>query len=461
VTSRAALVTILFILPAGFARAELDPLPDALSAAYYAAERDLQAGKDRGEIAERLKPVVEKNSTSAYYKLASEFLADLTESAKSPPKPDDPPEKRLADTRIPLYLVTFAENRDKPLQAHLKKDPDDPAAQLLKADRKVIEELIPALNDRSPTRIPNQRFTTGSGLRPQPRVCDVALAIIEYHSYCRFHHDTIQGTVLHQLPADHRAKVIERVKEWWKENKDKSVAAGVRAQIPHAASYPEKVWMAKTLVRLGEGQKTDDKEFGLNVLRDMLKQYRRSHVGAYVANALAEVGDSSAVDVFYDEWKSWLGRPGLIHDSRIAFYLCAHGKRREWELLHAISLEELKEGKGPGSGAVWAAVVNSGKAGTNPYAIPILGLAIGQTEKTGSRYVGKVGAQSFSYADTAVEYLQKQVDKDFGYKTGGTEEERSAAIRKAQEWWDAEGKAKYTFDFIEKHLAAKPPDAKK
>jgi hypothetical protein len=453
--TRAVLAALMLVLPGGVVLAEVDPLEDAVSKAYYAAEADLQAGKDRREIADRLKPMVEKHPTSPYYKLASEFLADLTESARNPPKADGEPEARLADTRIEFYLVRIAENWGTPLKEFLKKEPKDPASQLLAADRKVIERLIPLLTDKAPTRVPNQRFTNGSGLNPQPRVCDVALAIIEYHAQCRFHYDTIYGTYLHQLPADRREAVAKRVREWWTENKDKSVAAGVRAQIPHAASYPEKVWMAKTLIRLGEGRKTDDKEYGLTVLRDMLKQNRRGHVGGYVADVLAELGDTSAVDLFYDEWKSWLGRPGLMHDSKIAFYLCAHGKRREWELLHAIALEEIRAGKGPGEGAVWACVVNSGKADKNPFAIPVLGLAIGQTKDTGSRSVDGAGGQSFSYADTAIEHLQKQVGKDFGYKRAGTAEERMAAIRKAQQWWDEEGKAKYTFDYIGTNMMPK------
>jgi hypothetical protein len=182
-----------------------------------------------------------------------------------------------------------------------------------------------------------------------------------------------------------------------------------------------------------------------------MKENRRSHVGAHAADALAELGDTSAVDVFYEEWKSWLGRPGLIHDSHVAFYLCKHGGRREWELLHAISLVEVRDGKGPGNGAVWACVVNSGVAGTDPYAIPVLALALGQTENTGSRGAGN-GSQSFSYADSACELLQKQVGKDFGYRRDGTAEERLTAIKKAKAWWDAEGEAKYTFDYIEKNM---------
>jgi hypothetical protein len=430
-TVRTAFVALALVLPVGLARAFIPPPSDTLLTAYHAAVADLCAGKDRRQIADRLKPVVEANAASVNHKFVSEFLADLTESAKHPPKPDAEPEKRLADTRITFSVLKYAENWGGPLKQSLEKDPNDPACRLLAADRAVIGRLLPLLKDRSPTRA-DELFGIEGRLYPQPRVCDVALSIIEYHGRCRFHHDTIYGTVLHQLPADRRETAIWRVEEWWKENKDKSVAAGVRSQLPYAGSYPEKVWMAKSLARLGEGQQTGDREFGLNVLRDMVKQNRRSHVGAYAAGALAEFGDTSAVDVFYDEWKLWLGRPGLMHDSHIAFYLCAHGKRREWELLHAISLEEIQNGgQGTGGWAVWAAVVNSPPAGTNPYAIPVLGLALRFTEPTGNRYVeGVVGGQSFSKADTATECLQKQVGKVSGTGTPGRR--RSGGRRSAR-----------------------------
>jgi hypothetical protein len=456
VTTRATLVALTLALPVGLAGAALPPPPDALSVAYCTALDDLCAGKDRRQIADRLKPVVAANAASGYHKLVQEFLADLTESLKSAPRPGDAPEKRLADTRLPFSVLKFTENWGEPLKRLLVEEPNDPACQLMAAGRGAIDRLLPLLNDRSPTRAPRHKLD--GRLVPHPRVCDVALAIIEYHAICRFHHDTIFGTALYQLPEDRRRAVVGRVGAWWQKNRDKSVAAGVRAQLPYAASYPEKVWMAKSLVRLGEGQTTGDKEFGIDVLRDMVREYRRSHVGAYAANALAELGDTSAVDVFYEEWKSWLGRPGLIHDSNIVFYLCAHGKRREWELLYAIAVEEVGDGQRPANGVVWAAVINSGQAETNPYALPFLGLALGQTETTGNRFVAGVGGQSFSHADLAAECLQKQLGKDFGYRVAGSEEERRAAIRQARQWWYTEGKAKYTFNAIEKNLIpAKSP----
>jgi len=455
-----AVVVLTLAFPYVTAWAEDPPPPDELLSAYYTAVGELCAGKDRQPIANRLKPFVAKNRASSNYTLVNEFLADLTESAKGALKVGGEPEKCLADTGIEWCVLTIAENWDVPLKAQLKRDPKDPANQLIAMDRTAIGRLLPLLNNRFPTRVNSGKQSDGWPFH-QPRVGDVALAIIEYHSLCRFHHDMTFGKVLHQLPRDSREEIIARVEEWWKENKDKPVTAGIRAQIPHAESYAAKVWMSKNLIRLDQNPTSGDKEYGLNVLRDMVKQNRRNVVGAHAANALAEFGETSVLDFFYEEWKTWLYRHPLILDTSIAIYLRDHGNRREWELLHAIATVEIREGDRPGQNAVWPTIAGGGKAETNPYAIPTLGLALGQTKVINTRQIEKVGAQSFSMADIATEYLQKQLAMEFGYNRSGTADERSAAIQKAQQWWLREGKSKYSFDHIESHLVpAKTPPSK-
>lgn len=207
--------------------------------------------------------------------------------------------------------------------------------------------------------------------------------------------------------------------------------------------------MAKTLARIAD-EKTDDREFALHFLRQLVSKNPRDHVGTYAADALAEFGDTSAVDIFYAEWKSLIGDEGQVFKPHVAFYLCRHGRRREWELMHEISLDEVRRGKGPGWGAVWSCVVNSGVAGKNPYAIPFLALALDETEN----------GQPSSYAGKACELFEKQVGKNFGYRRDGTADERLAAIRKARDWWDKEGQGMYTFEKIEATLVpakATPP----
>lgn len=433
------------------ALAEIAPPEDDLSRAYEEALTALREGKEHLQIAAKLRPVVERFPESEYAGLARPLLADLGSSKQEKASNEHiAPEQRLSETRVIFALILVEENWHR-LGDYIAKQPDDPVSQLISKGRAAIPDLIPLLADRTPTR--SGPFPLKDWNTPQPRVCDFALALIEYHGKVRFHYDTSFMKCLHEETDDVRLAIKQRVSDWWAEVKDKSVAAGVRAQLLHARALSETVFMAKMLARLTDGQPTDDREMALNVLRDLVKANPRNSTGAYAADALAELSDTSPVDIFYHEWKSCLDKPGLIHDSHIAFYLCRHGGRREWELLYAISQNEMKEHKGPWNGAVWAAVVSSSEADTNPYAIPILGIALGHTQITGSRWV-KDASQPFSYADSACEHFQKQVGRDFGYRAENNQEERLAAIQKAQTWWNESGKAEYTFDAIEKKKMA-------
>ena len=97
-SARSISAVLAFVLAAEFARGEdlfLDQSRDPLVAAYYPAERDLQSGKDRRQIAKRLEPIVDKNPKSIFYNLARKFVDDLDASREEPPKADTEPDKRL------------------------------------------------------------------------------------------------------------------------------------------------------------------------------------------------------------------------------------------------------------------------------------------------------------------------------------------------------------------------------
>lgn len=425
------------------------PAPDDDPVDAYAAALDaLRAGQNRQKIADRLKAAAEKDPKNYGFRAASDLVADLTASAKTAPKPNAEPHLRLAETRVSWDLVRFSRSWEGELGEALKKSPGDPVGLLLARDRSVIAVLIPLLEDRSPTRSAGNTFFADYPTTPQPRVADIALALIEHHSRCRFHEPNSQR--LHEHPKVTRDKVIGRIREWWAENKDKSVAAGVRAQLPHVEEY-QKVEMAKTLVRLGEAQKTDDKSFGLSVLRGMVKEIREGSERAYAARALAGFGDMSAVDIFYTEWKA-PGRKAGDSDDRIAEYLAEFGRRREWELLVAISLRELNHPNETSGGTIHGVVMFAGEVHRQPYVIPILGRVLADTKTAFTRSDGNGKSQPYSYADDACERLQNLTGKDFGYKSDGPPAERQAAIKKAHKWWADEGRAKYTFDYIEKNL---------
>jgi hypothetical protein len=446
------LAGVVSILLVGSSLAEIPPPPDGLSQAYEKAGRDLAAGGDRKAIRDTLRDAIAGNPRSTYLPDAERLARDLTFSIENPARPDDPPERRLAETRVPFHLVAYSDNWDEALRKHRDAKSADPVGRLLAADRSVIENLIPILKDDSPTRAFQEHAISRGGLSSVPRACDYALALIEFHSLCRFFDNASSGGLFHALPDENRAKIAQRIAIWWKENRTESVTAGIRDQIPFADFYA-KVWMARTLIRLGEKGDRADREHGLEVLRQLVRNNPLTHLASYTANALAEFGDLSPRDLFYEAWKAGLGNPGIMHDPGIAFYLMKHGGRREWELLLAVSQDDVQNGRDAGGGAVWAAVVNGTGPDTSPYVIPILGLVLQQTQSTGSRSVaGSDEVQSFSSADKAAEHLQKKTGLDFGYKPAAKLSERLAAIDKAQKWWESEGKKKYTFDSIEAEL---------
>jgi hypothetical protein len=449
-TFRIALV--LFFLSTGMAWAEAGPLPDDVSKAYDAALADLRAGKDRQDIARRLKPVIEKNGASEWTRLARPLLLDLLASAENAATSlEDRPERRLAETRTSFSFV-YAKPWNGPLNNRFAKQAADPVAQVVAADRSIIPRLIPGLSDRTPTRCEDTRMVDWDS--PQPRVCDLALALIEYHGKARFR----QRIFFHQGTDAERKKIADRVVAWWQEIKDKPVASGVRAQLEHESEFYAKVEMAETLARLADGQRTDDRTFAMKVLKELVKQYPRNHLGVTAAEALARLGDKSPVKLFYNELMGSEGQPRTL-DLHIVWYLCRHGGRGEWELMHTISLSQVRAGKQPSEeGVIWAGPVDHQLASTNRYAIPFLGLALEASLRNGRRRDAN-DSQPNSIADVACDLLQKQTGKDFGYSPTGSDAERLAAIKKAHAWWKTSGKAKYTFDYIEKRLVpvAAPP----
>jgi len=352
------------------------------------------------------------------------------------------PAEFLSETRIPLHLLLYEQNRAA-LNHYVQWHPRDPSVVLLAQGRDCIDQLLPHLDNDSPTRISAEFFTSVPEI---PRVSTLALNLIETVSGCRFLHPGGAQSLS-------RAQLIEHVKQWWRENKDKSAAEGIRAQIPYGDGY-SMVTMAQNLIRIAGETSPDDREHGLQVIRKIA----RDPFYAGAAESLASYGDLSPVEWYYDQFKEWLNSPGRLWDHTIhaMFYLTDHGGRKEWELLCAIAARDIEDARQSRSGRhpfVLGSLVNAKKAQTSPFAIPLLGMALADAKPTGSRWVNeKIGGQSFSKADQTTEYLQKQTGLDFGYRVDGSSQERAAAIQRARKWWTDEGKAKFTFDYIENNL---------
>jgi hypothetical protein len=383
-------------------------------------------------------------------------LADSIEAAakrqKAGRKLEEAPEEYLEESRLEIHLLAYYQNR-RSLAIFADKNPRDPSILVINQGRGAIERLIPSLQNRAP--IPNENSIFVDGEYSVDRVCDLALRLIEHLSLCKFHFNASSGTAFHKLKPEERRQRIARIEEWWKENKNRTLIEGIRSQLPHVEFY-EKVAMVKNLIRQADEEKSKpDREFGLESLREMLRG-DIGHTAAHTAYALAEFGDFTAVEQFYSDFSKVkdLSRADFTHETECVFYLTKFGKRREWELLTKLAEQEIALEKQAGEGCMWPALVNCHDATKTPYMIPGLAVALRQTKQSGSRYVSeKVGSQNFSYADKAAQYLQELTKVNFGYRIEGSEEERLTAIKKAQKWWAEEGKAKYTFEYIEREMA--------
>jgi len=417
---------------------------DELFRAVETAGQDLATGKGRQQVLDHLRTALQSNPDSEYRELGQQLASDLDNSIQQTPSALPGVVKPLMDTTIPLYLLCRENERSWP--QYIKLNPDDPTAHLLSADRNVIDKLIPMLSDLSPTRSFGGMLMSGD-LPDVPRVCDYALRTIELHSRCRFHFNESTGGLFHGLPVDGRTKTIQRISEWWKENRNHSVADGIRAQLPHGG-YHAKIWMAKQLAALEDGDRSTNRADAIGVLKTLVAE-NNGYSRVSAAEALARLGDLSPMKLFYQRCLNALQRPGCIIESEMVFYMTDHGTRQEWEILNQLAQRELDTGNIVGGSAVWPALVHCSKAKISKFAIPGLALALTKTEKSGSRTVGGGQNQSFSCADTAAELLQNLTGEDFGYRAAGSDAERSAAIEKAHAWWEAKGSKEYTFDRLE------------
>ncbi len=474
---RIAACSIAVLLSLGRLSAEVGPIWDDLAHAFSKVAEGLAAGEDRAKLHDGLTAALKKNKDAeSHFLILTRTLAeDLKESAKSAPKPATSKEvaasplKHLRDTKFEPFLLGRFDAPVMPLMGAvvtppadvfknaLAAAPDDPVSRLVAMDRAVITELIPLLADRTPTRAYQKQRWSHDRLRI-PRVCDYALLLIEYHSLCTFHDNASSGELLHELPdierpfSTTREKIAKRVAEWWKTNQNKSIAAGLRDQIAYSNDAYGKFAMVR---RLLQHEDPADKEFALETLRAYVRRYPGNHTSAIAGEMLAQHGDFTLIDEIYKTWHPFRDKPGhYLYESVNIQYLCKYGRRREWELLHDISASELSIiDKWPGGRSMaYGSVVHN----KHPYAIPLQGLVLAQTRISSVRWVGKPAKeQPISSADAAIVLLQEQTGKDFGYKVEGTAAERAEAIKLAQKWWDDEGKAKYTFDYIEKNMVKK------
>ena len=410
---RPTLLFLLFVLgtisPSSRA-VEIPPPEDRLSDAFTEAANGLVKGESRAKVLEGLTAALERNQErpSYYLELTRSLAADLRDSARKSPNPADPkdiaaaPSKHLRETKLPIHILSFRENWSGALRWYVKEYPNDPVSLLVAKDRSVIAELIPLLGDRTPTRSFRVPISAAERLHV-PRVCDFALLLIEYHSLCKFL-DIQTAQLLHHVPDADRGRVAKRIAEWWSENKTKSVAAGIRDQLGRAGFYGD-LRMALILIELGEKGTAEDREVGLNRLRELTRYNVGNYSGSQAGRLLVRYDRQGAIDIFYEALKPMAAEPERQITGGGVSFLADYGGRREWELLHSITTGEIKVGKQYWQAPAFRFLV--GPFPSSPYKIPILAFALSQAGPIVKRQEIEGMIRDYSPADLAAESLQK------------------------------------------------------
>lgn len=432
---------------------------DHVAISIESAGRDLASGRPRDEILARLTKAIEANPDSSYHDMASVLRQDLAFSVEK--GNENPPQANggfglLMDTRLP-YQVTAAFRWDAvdrakseaALEKFMTENPKDPMTRALRMERNVIGSLIPLLKDTSPTRsypLPAPFRPSSAGPMAVPsiiRVCDMALFAIEFHSKCRFNYQAGQGHRFSGMKKDAREAEVRQIEEWWSDAKSKSVAEGIVLQLPRA-DFREKLLMAEILGQLAEPDAATNRNHAVGLLTGLVESEKTEN-SVEAARFLEKLGDLGPVEIFYKRVSDAAGKGEFPDDSSVVFYLTDHGGQREWSLLNRLAREEIDRGRQAGTPRVWPALVRCKKARTSPFAVPALAMGLTQDKPSGSRSWGSAPSQSYSSADIAAENLQTVTGADFGYNPKGSPEDRAAAIKKAREWWEKDGKAKYSY----------------
>src|SRR5439155_4081290 len=108
------------------------------------------------------------------------------------------------------------------------------------------------------------------------------------------------------------------------------------------------------------------------VLLAVFREHAGHHTSAAPALALAECGDLTPLDDIYKLWQPFVDQPGVYtYEPKLVRYLCAHGRRREWDLLYAIAESEIREKEKlpQGPSRVWSTVVGNAMYEKSPYTI--------------------------------------------------------------------------------------------
>ncbi|MBN1972873.1 MAG: M48 family metalloprotease [Sedimentisphaerales bacterium] len=191
---------------------------------YDKAREAIAAGENRAKLAQIFLTIGAKHPKTDECKTATELghlLEKMAQEDKNFVEPKDV-QKLSSQEKIDYYIYKLRDISKQSIftgeKIHVLREADNSAVTLREMGKDVVPAMISLLEDRRPTRTASDPFTGGVILR----YCDIALEIIESISGKKFDFRTVRGSYLSTASEKLREKIIEDVKSWWEQNKDKS-----------------------------------------------------------------------------------------------------------------------------------------------------------------------------------------------------------------------------------------------
>ena len=239
---------------------------------------------------------------------------------------------------------------------------------------------------------------------------------------------------------ERRQSVLDNIQEWWRRSRDASQADMLRNQL-----------------KLMSGNITLDATSGIQTLKfiamiDALDPEASSRIAgsdSFFHSSGREFLE--AVDfrlLVREHFRHFWADDGMPVDYAV---ILQYGDQRVYQeiarRLDQTTAEDPKAPK-PSDYDVWLAAKYGGK-----WAIPLVASLLSKVEMGGVRDVnGQL--HHFSTADEGIETFQKLTGQEFGYRRDGTVEQRLAAIQKARDWWEREGRTRLAEEIAQDHPPA-------
>lgn len=381
--------------------------------------------------AEQREPTLPANSVEATPKALSELLVSsrLINATQR-------------DTRIITYPLIVNNATNDLLWSSYAVQPEheatDPAFRLYKRGWAAVPALLDGLDDMTATRSAVRPTTIN---RPAKlfRRADLAMALLEAITRCRFYVAPRGTKWFSGLDEGDRATAVESARQWWPATKNMPHAEA-RVWLIGRVDYRQAFQMASLAVHT-----KGEKAAGMSCLRSLLIDESKDKLRMDVVRQLARFGDLSGIKKLGE---LAMENGHAITDRELKL-LVGYGGRREYVVLRRILTVGLSGRPNP---AVNGRILRELSSTNNPLAIPVFAAALFEAAKLPVLESKKSqGSTDWLQADLAVEHIQRLSGRDFRFDANAPTKSRLKTIERVRVWWETEGRGLYGFQSARLH----------